>query len=83
MSDRVRMTIEQRVARLEADSTKLGDVTEAFFNVQMDRLAKLEAYVDAQDAYGAARGVVYNDQLKKLSDRVKETRDAITWKPRP
>lgn len=90
MTDQFRLTLEQRVARIEADFERLGAIHEAYVNVLTDKVTKLEAFVDAFDAYDAAieveaeTGVEVGDDVTfPLIDAMFDTRDAIDWKPRP
>jgi predicted protein tyrosine phosphatase len=83
-------TLEERIARIETDFAKLGAVTEAFMNVQREKIARLEAFVDAWDEFELwaiycveGIGECSDEAADPIHDKISATRDTIDWKPRP
>lgn len=89
-------SLAERVARLEHDMTKIGNIAEAFIAVQAAKIAKLEAFVDAFDEETAADNAYFSvewstDQeedearhrMQDACEAVEAARAAIDWKPTP
>lgn len=89
-------SLAERVARLEHDMTKIGNIAEAFIAVQAEKIAKLERFVDAFDEATVADEAYFGvdwataqeeyEARNRMDDAcraIEATRAAITWKPKP